>query len=83
MLLEQVDQEQVLHLAMHTNFPDSGTNFILVGTEEISYTGVSGNNLTGITRAVRGTTRAAHSDGATVTNSLVILLHGVKQHLVT
>ena len=56
-------------LASTTNFPDSGTNFILVGTEEISYTGVSGNDLTGITRAVRGTTRAAHSDGATVTNT--------------
>jgi len=56
-------------LTSTTNFPDSGTNFIQVGTEEISYTGVSGNDLTGITRAVRGTTRAAHSDGATVTNS--------------
>ncbi len=56
-------------LASTANFPDSGTNFILVGTEEISYTGVSGNDLTGITRAVRGTTRAAHSDGATVTNA--------------
>ena len=52
-----------------SQFPSSGTNFIQVGTEEISYTGVSGNNLTGITRAVRGSTRAAHSDGATVTNS--------------
>ena len=51
-----------------TGFPTTGTNYILVGTEEISYTGVSGLNLTGITRAVRGTTRAAHSDGATVTN---------------
>ena len=50
------------------NFPTTGTNFIQVGTEEISYTGVSGNDLTGITRAVRGTTRAAHSSGATVTN---------------
>ena len=56
-------------LTSTTNFPTSGTNFILVGTEEISYTGVSGNDLTGITRAVRGTTRAAHSNGATVTNS--------------
>ena len=56
-------------LASTANFPDSGTNFILVGTEEISYTGVSGNNITGITRAVRGTTRAAHSDGATVTST--------------
>ena len=51
------------------NFPTSGTNFIQVGNEEISYTGVSGNTLTGITRAVRNSTRSAHSDGATVTNS--------------
>ena len=51
-----------------TGFPTTGTNYILVGTEEISYTGVSGLNLTGITRNARGTTRAAHSDGATVTN---------------
>ena len=50
-------------------FPSSGTSYIQVGTEEISYTGVSGNDLTGITRAVRNTTRAGHSDGATVTNT--------------
>ncbi len=57
-------------LADATRFPDTGTNFIKVGTEEISYTGVTGGTtLTGITRAVRGTTRAAHSDGATVTNT--------------
>jgi hypothetical protein len=52
-----------------SQFPSSGTNFIQVGNEEISYTGISGNNLTGITRAVRNSTRSAHSDGATVTNS--------------
>jgi len=51
-----------------TGFPTTGTNYIQVGTEEISYTGVSGSDLTGISRAARGTTRAAHSDGATVTN---------------
>jgi len=51
-----------------TGFPTTGTNYILVGTEEISYTGVSGSDLTGISRAARGTTRAAHSDGATVTD---------------
>ena len=50
-------------------FPSSGTSYIQVGTEEISYTGISGNDLTGITRAVRNTTRAGHSDGATVTNT--------------
>ena len=52
-----------------TQFPSSGTNFIQVGNEEISYTGVSGNDLTGITRAVRNSTRSSHSSGATVTNS--------------
>ena len=57
-------------LADATQLPSTGTNFIKVGTEEISYTGVTGGTtLTGITRAVRGTTRAAHSDGATVTNT--------------
>tara|TARA_B100001123_G_scaffold216572_1_gene244501 strand:+ start:86 stop:2287 length:2202 start_codon:yes stop_codon:yes gene_type:complete len=52
-----------------TGFPTSGTNYIQVGTEEISYTGVSGNDLTGITRAVRNSTRAAHSNGDTVTDT--------------
>ena len=56
-------------LTSTTGFPSTGTNYIQVGTEEISYTGVSGNDLTGITRAARGSTRAAHSNGATVTNS--------------
>ena len=56
-------------LTSTANFPTSGTNFIQVGNEEISYTGVSGNDLTGITRAVRNSTRSAHSSGATVTNS--------------
>jgi len=56
-------------LTSTASFPTSGTNFIQVGNEEISYTGVSGNTLTGITRAVRNSTRSAHSNGATVTNS--------------
>jgi len=46
-----------------TGFPTSGT--IKVGAEFISYTGVSGNDLTGITRDVAGT-RSAHADGASV-----------------
>ena len=57
-------------LADATQFPSSGTNFIQVGNEEISYTGVTGGTtLTGITRAVRGSTRSSHSDGASVKNS--------------
>ena len=52
-----------------TGLPSTGTNYIQVGSEEISYTGVSGSTITGITRGVRGSTRAAHSTGATVTNT--------------
>jgi len=50
-------------LASTTGFPTSGT--IKVGAEFISYTGVSVNDLTGITRDVAGT-RSAHADGASV-----------------
>jgi len=57
-----------INVASTTGFPSAGTNFIQVGTEEISYTGITSTSFTGITRAVRGTTRAAHSNGATVTN---------------
>ena len=52
-----------------SQFPSSGTNFVQIGTEEISYTGISTNTLTGVTRGVRNTTAASHSSGATVTNS--------------
>jgi len=56
-------------LADTTGFPTSG--IVLVDAELITYTGVSGSDLTGITRgasgtAVSGTTGSAHSDGATV-----------------
>ena len=56
-------------LASTTGFPSSGTNYIQVGAEEISYTGITGNKLTGITRAARGSTRSSHLNGATVTNT--------------
>jgi hypothetical protein len=51
-------------LTSTTNFSTTGGT-IKVGAEYISYTGISGNDLTGITRAVDGT-RSAHSDGAPV-----------------
>jgi hypothetical protein len=63
------DSVTTLTLADASLFPSTGTNFIIIGSEEISYTGVSGNTLTGLTRGVAGTTAASHSDGATVTNS--------------
>jgi len=52
-----------------SQFPDTGTNFVQIGSEEISYTGISTNTLTGVTRGVRGTTAATHSSGATIINS--------------
>ena len=59
-----------------TQFPSTGTNFIQVGNEEISYTGITGNTLTGITRAVRNSTRSSHSSGATVTNTTDFIAWG-------
>jgi len=53
-----------------SQFPTAGTNFIIIGSEEISYTGIAATGeLTGVTREVAGTTKAAHSGGATITSS--------------
>ena len=52
-----------------SQFPTSGTNFVQIGTEEISYTGISSGVLSGVTRGVRNTTAAAHNGGDTVTNT--------------
>jgi len=52
-----------------SQFPTSGTNFVQIGTEEISYTGISSSVLTGVTRGVRNTTAASHNAGVAVTNS--------------
>ena len=57
-----------IRLISATGFPASGGT-IAVGSELITYTAVSGAELTGITRAQKGTTSAIHSDGATVTNA--------------
>ena len=57
-------------LADPSQFPSSGTNFVLIGTEEISYTGINASNeLTGVTREVRNTTAASHGAGDTVTST--------------
>ena len=63
-----------IRLTSTTGFP-SPTGTIAVGNELITYTGVAGNELTGITRGALGTATVgtsngqAHSDGATVTNA--------------
>ena len=57
-----------IRLISATGFPTGGGT-IAVGSELITYTGVAGAELTGITRAQKGTSSAIHSDGATVTNA--------------
>ena len=63
------DSTTTIVLTDASQFPSSGTSFIRIGTEDIKYTGVSGNTLTGVERGGRSTTAASHSDGATVTNT--------------
>jgi hypothetical protein len=63
------DSTTSITLTDASQFPSSGTNFLQIGTEEISYTAISGNSLSGVTRAVRNTTAASHSGGDTVTSS--------------
>ena len=57
-----------IRLASTTGFP-SGGGTIAVGSELITYTGVAGAELTGISRAQKGTSSAIHNTGATVTNA--------------
>ena len=53
-----------------SQFPTAGTNFLQIDSEEISYTGIAATGeLTGVTRGVGGTTKAAHSGGATITST--------------
>ena len=55
-------------LTSTTGFPTGGGT-ILVDSELITYSGVAGANLTGITRGQKGTPTAAHSDEAIVYNA--------------
>ena len=57
-----------IRLASTTGFPATGGT-IAVGSELITYTGVAGAELTGITRGQKGTSPAIHNTGVTVTNA--------------
>ena len=58
------DSATTLTLTDASGFSSTGT--VLIGTELITYTGKSTNDLTGLTRGTSGTTAAAHSSGVTV-----------------
>jgi len=52
-------------VASVTGMPTTG-GIILIGTEQITYSGISSLNLTGCVRGVNGSTAATHSTGDTV-----------------
>ena len=58
------DADTSITLASVTGFTATGT--ILIESEQITYTGISTKTLTGCTREVNGTTKAAHTDGKSV-----------------
>jgi len=59
------DSVTTIPLTSATGFPATGGT-ILVGNELITFTGVSGNDLTGATRGTSGTTASTHGGGVTV-----------------
>ena len=63
------DSETAIDLASVTGFKAAGA--ILIGTEVITYTGISTLTLTGCTRGADSTTAAAHDSGAVATQILI------------
>ena len=57
--------ETEIDLTSASDFDSSGT--VYIDNEQITYTGISSNTLTGCTRGANSTTAASHSNGVTVT----------------
>jgi len=63
---EAIDSSETeIDLTSASSFDSTGT--IYVGNEQITYTGISTNTLTGCTRGANSTTAASHDNGSTVT----------------
>jgi hypothetical protein len=70
--------QESIELSDASEFPASGT--IGLEEEEISYTGKSGNTLTGCTRGANGTTALNHDSGAAVWEKAAIFVYGIAGH---
>ncbi len=46
---------------------------VSIGSEQIDYTGISSNDLTGVTRGANNSIAASHSDGDTVTSAMLFI----------
>lgn len=65
-----------LSLSDSSEFAASG--IVAIDNELISYTGKSGNTLTGLTRGIEGTSAASHSSGAAVRQVITAASHNVQ-----
>ena len=67
------DSQVTIDLAAGTgaNFPSTGS--IIIDTEVVTYTGITTDQLTGVTRGVMGTTAATHLDAADVHSTILFL----------
>ena len=73
--------DTTITLTSTTGFPDTG--IIKINSEIISYANISGNDLIGCTRGIRGTTAAAHSSSDVVTCATLIVTdadHGAQEN---
>lgn len=61
-----------LSLVSVTGFPVTGGR-LRIGTEEMTYSGVSGSTLTGVLRGQNGTTASSHASGATVESPNIVV----------
>lgn len=68
--------DTTIQLTSTTSFPTAG--FVTIENNEVvSYTGISGANLTGCTRGADGTTALAHNTGVTVGATVVAAHHNL------
>jgi len=65
--------ETAIDVVSTKQFPTSGT--ILIGSEQITYTGKTTTTLTGCTRGANSTTAATHSDGAAIGSTALKVHH--------
>ena len=73
--------DTTIPLTSASGFPDSGR--IKIDSEEITYTGISSNNLTGCVRGAESTTAATHTSSTAVgcaTVQVALTAHGAEQY---
>jgi len=77
-LAEELDNSETeIDLTSATGFPNSGT--VQVDSEQISYTGISTNTLTGCTRAANSTSAVTHTNSTAI--GMLIALSGSYNYL--